>query len=128
MLCDECQLDASVYSRRLTKGGFKTLCRSCLSPRTRPSCYNAFAELSLDHVRDANDRPVRVTSLRQLREVEKQHRCLSAVANLDAAHVDEPPQHKPGSAFKTMTDENRWLYPEVAQEMLKDMQESGEIF
>jgi hypothetical protein len=93
----------------------------------RPSVYNPYANLSLDHVRDEHDRPVQVSSLRQLREVEKKHHCLSAVANLDDAHVNEPPQHKPQSAFDEMSRDNRWLFPDVATQMLKEMRESGEL-
>ncbi len=127
MICDGCQREADVYSRVLTRSGFKTQCRACRSPSARPSCFNPFASLTLDHVRDGQDRPITVTSLRQLRQVEKDHRCLSAVANLDAAHIDEPPQHKPQSAFDTMSGENRWLYPEVAESMIREMRESGEL-
>ncbi len=89
--------------------------------------YDPFSSLTLDHVRDQQDRPVTVTSLRQLRQIEKEHRCLSAVANLDDKHVDEPPQHKPNSAFDEMTRQGKWLYPEVAMSMMKEMQEAGEL-
>jgi hypothetical protein len=82
----------------------------------------------LDHIRTADDRPVHVSSLRQLRQIEKEHKCISLVANTDEARFDDPPQHVPGSAFKTMSDENRSLYPDVAKAMLKDMQEAGEVF
>ena len=59
--------------------------------------------------------------------MEKQHKCVSLVANVDESKFDDPPQHKPGSAFKTMSDEGRWLYPEIAEKMLADMKASGEI-
>jgi len=128
MICDSCQREADVYSRVLTRSGFRTRCRACLSPKTRPSCFNPFSDLVLTHVRTADDKPVHVSSLRQLRQIEKDHRCVSLVANADEKNFDSPPQHQPGSAFKTMTDENRWLYPDVAKAMLKDMEEAGEVF
>ena len=103
------------------------MCRTCLAPRTRPSCFNGFSELVLDHVRDANDHPIRVTSLGQLRQVEREHHCISAVGNMDAAHIDEPPQHKTQTAFDTMSNEGRWLHPEIAEGMIREMRESGEL-
>jgi hypothetical protein len=127
MICDTCRNECDSYTRKATRSGMKTVCRRCQTGRSRPSVYNPFCDLELTHVRDANDRPIRVTSLRQLREVEKQHKCVSLVANADEKHFDEPPQHKPGSAFKTMSEQNRWLYPDVAEEMLRDMRASGEI-
>lgn len=123
MFCDSCGFDSAVYTRR--RG--KTICRMCRSSVVRPSVYDPFSSLTLDHVRDQQDRPVTVTSLRQLRQIEKEHRCLSAVANLDDKHVDEPPQHKPNSAFDEMTRQGKWLYPEVAMSMMKEMQEAGEL-
>ena len=128
MVCDTCGEDAVQYTRKPSRGGMRTVCRCCLTGKVRPSVYNPFSDLVLDHVRDAQDRPVTVTSLRQLRQVEKDHRCLSAVANLDDAHVNEPPQHKPGSAFKSMTDEGRWLHPEIAIPMYEEMKRNGEVF
>lgn len=128
MICNSCGEDAVQYTRKPSRGGMKTICRPCQTGRVRPSVYNPFSELVLDHVRTPDDRPVHVSSLRQLRQIEKEHHCLSAVANLDDAHVSEPPQHKPGSGFKSMSDEGKWLYPEIAIPMYEEMKRNGEVF
>jgi hypothetical protein len=127
MECDTCHNDADHYVRKLTRFGFRTQCRSCQTGKVRPSVYNPFAAMDLDHVRTSDNRPVHVSSLRQLREIEKEHKCVSLVANSDEKHFDDPPQQKQGSAFDTMTEERRWLHPEIATAMLKDMRDSGEI-
>jgi|FreactTroBogLake_1042271.scaffolds.fasta_scaffold41506_2 hypothetical protein len=127
MTCDSCHQEADVYSRVLTRSGFKTRCRACARPKVRPSCFNPFSDLALDHVRTSDGRPVHVSSLRQLREVEKEHRCISLVGNMDEARFDDPPQHKPQTAFDTMSQERRWLFPDVAEAMVKDMRANGEI-
>lgn len=105
----------------------RTLCRQCSRPQLRETCANPFAALTLEHVTDDQGNPLAVTSLRQLRDAEKRYHFSSCVANTDSANFDKPPQSRPASAFDSMTRENRWLYPEVAQAMLKEMQESGEI-
>lgn len=128
MTCDECQREADHYVRKLTKTGFRTQCRACKTGRVRPSVYSPFAEMSLDHVRDAHDRPVRVTSLRQLREIEKKHHCVSLVANADEKHFDDPPQKKSPTVGEQMTHERKWLYPEIAEPMYREMKERGEVF
>jgi len=84
--------------------------------------------LTLDHVRDQNDRPITVTSLRQLREVEKQHRCVSLVANADEKHFDDPPQKRSPTVAEQMSHEGRWLYPEIAEPMYREMKANGEVF
>ena len=138
MVCDECGIESDRYTRRLTKRGYRTQCRSCKSPRVRPSAFNPFAELELTHVRDSNDHPVRVTSLRQLREVEKQHKCTSLIANSDEANFDDVPQQRQPTAFAEMNrpyqdadgtwQKSRWLHPEIAENMLHDMETSGELY
>ena len=138
MVCDSCHNDVDRYKRKMTRSGMKTLCRSCENPRVRPSCFNPFAELELDHVRDHNDRPVRVSSLRQLREVEKQHHCTSLIANSDEAHFDEPPQQRQPTAFAEMNrpyqdasgtwQKSHWIDPEIGPQMYREMEAAGELY
>lgn len=128
MICDQCNHEASVYTRKATRSGMKTVCRSCQTGRVRTSVYNPFAELVLDHVRDHNDRPVHVSSLRQLREVEKQHHCVSLIANSDERNFDTPPQKKSPTVADQMGREGKWLYPEIAEPMYREMREAGEVF
>ena len=51
MVCNSCSLDVDRYKRKMTRSGMKTVCRACDNPRVRPSCFNPFGELELDHVR-----------------------------------------------------------------------------
>lgn len=123
MICDSCFEEVSVYTRRHGK----TTCRLCRSGKVR-SCADGFQSLTLTHVRDSHDRPITVTSLRQMRQIEREHHCLSAVVNLDSKHVDEPPQMRKTDAFQEMSRSGGWLYPEIAEPMLAEMRESGELF
>ena len=138
MICDSCNLEVDRYKRRMTRSGMRTVCRACENPRVRPSCFNPFGELVLDHVRDEQDHPVRVTSLRQLREVEKAHKCSSLIANSDEAHFDDAPQQRQPTAFAEMNrpyqdadgtwQSSRWLHPEIANEMYREMEAAGELY
>lgn len=138
MVCDSCKNEVDRYKRRMTRSGMKTICRSCENPRVRPSAFDPFAELVLDHVRDSEDHAVRITSLRQLRQVEKEHHCVSLVANSDEAHFDDPPQQRQPTAFAEMDrpyqdadgtwQQSHWLHPEIGPQMYEEMRRSGEIF
>jgi hypothetical protein len=127
MICDECQREADHYVRKLTKTGFRTQCRACKTGRVRPSVYSPFADMRIDHVHGHDGKALRVTSLRQLYEAEKEFKFKSCVGHTDEARFDDPPQQTKDTAHDIMTRENKWLYPDVAKQMVRDMKASGEI-
>lgn len=136
MFCD-CGHDSSVYSLSLTPTGPRTRCRACQFPRRRESVSNPFASLRLDHAHDEQGNPVEVSSLRQLQMAEKRFRFKSVVANTDATNFDKPLQTKPKSVLQQMDDpwtdsdgvfhDSHWLHPEVAREMICELEAEGEI-
>lgn len=94
-------------------------CSVCENPRHSLASGQGgsfFDELVLDHVHDESGQPVRVSSVRQLREAEKRYNFRHHAANMDQANWDKPPQAPSGS----IQDNIKWLHPELAERMLKD--------
>lgn len=139
MICSKCGADSVAYTVRLTPLGPRVCCRRCRSPRSRPSCVNPYAGLVLDHVHDEHGRSVEVSSLRQIRDAEKRYRFRSLVANENSADFDKPPQlaATQRSVFDQMNEpwrdedgewhESHWLYPEIAQEQVRELAAEGEL-
>ena len=126
MICSQCGYDSPTFSIRITPRGPRRICRHCRSPRSRESVVNPY-DLTLDHVHDHSGQPLRVSSLRQLQAAEKEFQFKSLVANENENRFDEPPQHKPRDLFDAMTDENKWLFPDIGPAMVQELRESGEI-
>jgi hypothetical protein len=134
-ICSICGKESVHYRQRVAPAVFEgerpqfiVTCQTCLNPRhAELAGTNPLGSLTLTHVHDELGQPVRVTSLRQLRAAEQRYHFRSVVANQDAANFDTPPEHKTGNILESMSNENKWLYPEVAEAMLKDMREAGEI-
>lgn len=133
-ICSNCARPTIHYKQKLAPAGAPAdapkwiiTCHACANPRHSELTANPLAELVMDHVHDESGNPVRVTSLRQLREAEKRYHFSSVVANQDAANFDTPPKHTSGDVMAEMTRENKWLYPEVAEQMLADMKAKGEL-
>jgi hypothetical protein len=103
----------------------------------RESVSNPFASLELDHVHDEYSNPVRVTSLKQLQDAEKRYGFRSLVANVDSSDHNKPPQLQPKSLAEQMNQpfrdaegnyhQSHWLYPEIAEEIARDMEREGEL-
>lgn len=127
MICSRCQHDSTSFSIRLTSSGSRVVCRHCSSPRLRESVANPFASLRLDHAHDELGNPIEVTSLRQLQSAEKRYKFRSLVANERAADFDKPPQHQPQDLFRATSESGGWLYPEVAEALIPELREAGEI-
>jgi len=111
----------------VTARGPRRICRHCRSPRMRESLVNPYYDLTLDHVHDHSGQPVRVTSLRQLQQAEKEFKFKSLVGNEREADFDKPPQTPKRDLFDAMTEENKWLFPDIGLEMVRELRESGEI-
>jgi len=126
MLC-ACGHDATHYTIRLTASGPRTCCRACRSPRLHQSIVNPYASLRLEHATDDLGNPLEVSSLRQLREAERRYHFRSLVANEREADFDKPPQHQPKDLLEQTTEQGGWLYPEVAEGLIREMRETGEL-
>lgn len=88
---------------------------------------NPFSALRLDHVHNELGQPVEVTSLRQLQQAEKHYKFKSLVANEREADFDKPPQHRQKDLFEATSESGGWLYPELAEAMIPELREAGEI-
>lgn len=126
MICDQCGFDASCFSVRLTARGPRRVCRVCRSPRARQSVVNPY-DLTLDHVHGHDGQPVRVSSLRQLQAAEREFGFKSLVANEREADFDKPPQTRQKDLFEATSEAGGWLYPELAEAMIPELREAGEI-
>lgn len=120
--CEDCGVTTSRYVTKFHSGGSRTTCHTCEHP-VKATCHNPFSDLTLEHVHDEQGRPLRVTSSRQLREAEKKYHFRSVVAHTDEANFDKPPQQQKGDLYDFMSREKKWLYPEIAESMIKDMRE-----
>lgn len=126
--CHLCQQPTARYTRRLTAIGLVTTCHVCANPQhSLAAVATPFADLTLDHQFGDDGKPLHVTSLRQLRAAEARLHFKSLVANEDSANFDRPPQSQHGDLFRSMSEEGKWMYPEVAKPMLREMQENGEL-
>lgn len=83
--------------------------------------------MELEHAHDEMGNPVRVTSLRQLQDAERRYGFKSLVANEREADFDKPPQHRQKDLHEATSEAGGWLYPEIAESMVQEMRESGEI-
>ena len=126
MICD-CTHDSSAYSVCLTPAGPRTRCRACRFPPTHQSVANPFASLTLTHAHDACGNSIEVTSLRQLQIAEKQYKLRSLVANEREADFDRPPQTRHKDLFEATSEAGGWLYPELAEAMIPELRDAGEI-
>lgn len=126
MTCD-CGHNSPSYSVRLTAAGPRTRCRTCLTPPRRGSSVNPFAALTLDHATDEQGQPVSVSSLRQLREAEQRYQFKSLVANERESKFDHPPQQRHQDLLERTTESGGWLYPEIAEQQIRELREQGEI-
>lgn len=126
MICERCGHDSSCFSVRLTSTGPRRICRQCRTPRSRESVVNPY-DLTLDHVHDHSGQPLRVTSLRQLQQAEKEFQFKSLVGNERECDFDKPPQHRPKDLFDATTESGGWLYPELVEQMIPELREAGEI-
>lgn len=126
MLCS-CGHDSVQYELRMTARGPRTRCRSCVVPRTNHSCVNPYSGLTLEHATDENGRPVMVDSLRGMRDAEKRYKFKSLVSNENEVDFGKPPVTRIPDLFETNSREGKWLFPDIAENMVREMRERGEL-
>lgn len=139
IVCDSCGEETARYVVRFYDGRLHQECRVCTHPRHSgySSCVNPYADLRLDHVLDEENKPVRVTSRRQLEQAEKRYNFRSLVAHTMSENFDKPPQQRKMNAIDEVTMAGRagkkdehgnrigWMYPSIAESMLKEIREKG---
>lgn len=137
-ICDDCGQETQRYVMKFWAGRAHYSCRVCEHPRhSAIACVNPYADLTLEHVLDEQGKPVRVTSRRQLEQAEKRYNFRSLVAHTNSDNFDKPPQQRKMDALDEVTAAGRagkkdaqgnpigWLYPSVAERMLKECREKG---
>jgi hypothetical protein len=126
--CDKCGAEATSYTMRFRAGRIQHECHVCEHPPISDArCANPYSEMVIDHVTGDDGKPLRITSSRQLREAEKKYHFRSLVGHTDEANFDRPPQRKQESIAEAMTRTNKWMYPDVAIPMMKEMKARGEL-
>ena len=120
--CDECREERDGrYTMCFRAGKVQTVCHACDHPVHGSQAVNMFSDLTLAHVLDEQGKPVRVTSRRQLHEVERRYHFRSVVAHENEANFDRAPQ----APSNQIADHMKYLYPETAQAMLADIKRRG---
>lgn len=127
--CNKCGHQTTSYTMRFRAGSIQYECHVCEHPPISDArVANPYGDMVIDHVLDEETgKPLRVTSSRQLREAEKRYHFRSLVAHTNEADFDKPPQTNQASIAEQMTRDQKWLYPEIAIPMMKEMRERGEI-
>lgn len=93
-VCDECQ--KPVYRVRLMQSTGKWLgfACGCLQDEIVKTTVNPFSDLTIAHIHGEDNKPIRVTSVRQLREAEKRYGFKHHVANMNEANFGVAPSHR----------------------------------
>jgi putative FmdB family regulatory protein len=81
----------------------------------RGSCSNPYENLTLQHVRNEQGEPVKVNSLKELREAEKKYNFTHAVSSDD--HIDLPPQNESWAGDVRHGYKWKWTPPEDRNDM-----------
>jgi hypothetical protein len=81
----------------------------------------------MEHVHGDDGQPLNVSSLRELREAEKRHQFKSLVANESECDFQKPPQHREKDLFERTSEAGGWLFPDVAEGLIYEMRETGEL-
>jgi putative FmdB family regulatory protein len=81
----------------------------------RGSCSNPYENLTLQHVRGEDGKPITVHSLKELREAEKKYNFIHAVANDD--QIDLPPQNESWAGDVRHDYKWKWTPPEERNDM-----------
>lgn len=127
-ICVDCGHETTNYTMKFRADKVQYSCRVCEHPPIRDQrVANPYSEMIIDHVLGEDNKPLRVTSARQLREAEKRYHFRSLVAHTNEADFDKPPQTNQASIAEQMTRDQKWLYPEIAIPMMKEMRQRGEI-
>lgn len=128
--CHTCGQTSTQYTTKFRGDKVLYYCKPCEHPVHSDLNLgkSLFGDLTLDHVMDEFGKPVRVTSRRQLLEAEKRYKFRSLIGHSDEANFDKPPQGEHRKLDEIMFDEKKWLYPDVARAMLKEMKEKGDAF
>jgi hypothetical protein len=92
--CSSCGLPVFRTKFLVTSGSWVGVDCGCARERAVLSVNGSFSDLTLDHIHDSAGKPVRVTSLRQLRQAEKDYNFVHRVANYDGANIDIPEQQR----------------------------------
>jgi hypothetical protein len=84
----------------------------------RGPASNPFENLTLQHVRDENNKPVKVNSLSELRAAEKRHGFVHAFSNsLTQESIDNPPQHEQWAGDIRHDYQWKWTPPDQRDDM-----------
>lgn len=128
VICEDCKHETNRYVTKFFGDRAKTTCFVCEHPPAQShNVGSRFSELVLDHVTGDDGKPLRITSIHQLRAAEKKYKFRSVVGNEDECNFDKPPQTNQRSIAEQMTAENKWLFPEIAKPMLREMERNGEL-
>lgn len=77
----------------------------------RGPCSNPYEGLTLQHVRDKENKPITVNSLKELRVAEKEHQFVHAFSAADRQEsIDTPPQHESWAGDLAQAAKYQWKW------------------
>lgn len=86
----------------------------------RGACHNPYENLTLQHVRDENNEPIKVNSRRELEAAEKKYGFVHALSHaLTEEHLDTPPQHEPWAGDIVAASGYEWKWARDPKEREK---------
>lgn len=88
---------------------------------------NPFSEMIIETVTGEDGKPLRITSRRQLHEAEKKYHFRSTVGHMDEANFDQIPRKPQKTISDVMTEQGKWLFPEIGPRMYAEMKARGEV-
>jgi hypothetical protein len=84
----------------------------------RGPAANAYENLTLQHVRDENGKPVKVNSLKELRSAQKKYNFSHPVSDsITQESIENPPQHEQWAGDIRHDYEWKWTPPEDRDDM-----------
>jgi hypothetical protein len=136
-ICESCGIETPRYVTKFFSGRAHHTCHVCEHPRHSAPCTNPYGNLVIEHVLTEENKPLRVTSKRQLLEAEKKYKFRSLVAHMNSENWDKPPQTPAltGADRILATMEDRrgqrdshgnklgFLFPDTARQMLKQIKD-----
>jgi hypothetical protein len=94
MTCDTCGKPVYRVKYFASSQNFVGVDCGCARERAVLSVNGSFSDLTITHIHGDDGKPIRVTSLRQLREAEKKYNFVHRVANYDGENINIPEQQR----------------------------------
>src|ERR1700690_4133163 len=111
--CCKCKPDNNRHPRGISyfrNGEFVEYCRvhDPANLRALQAARNVFEGFTVQHVHDENHKPIKVNSIKELREAEKRYGFVLNCATNDGGDVSEAPQHEKDAGNIARNYKKKW--------------------